>query len=532
MLPRITVVNGTPYIAWLENSSNDALTLTGTNTVCYASFDGSRWNKEVFSALSKPVISLAAGALNGQATIAYTVDGDGDLANTLEDIELYAGAAGSAAKKITSNSVPEQNPKFAKVGGEDKLVWFADGSLFTTASFTGGTAMTGCDDISADYRVVSWQDETILLCAVGRSNSTQLQLYTLSDSVISKPVSLYNGDRYLSSFSVAQDGSNLLLPYTQVYANITAESIHETTDLCLMTVVPTYDLRLDSVTADPASIVGGGNLTAELKVTNTGTLPITQVTVTSTKLNVSSALNLLPGESGTVTVSLPLNAVIASNAAYTFKAVVKNESNTADNTQTLVIGYADLSVQAEAARSAGMEKVLLTVDNLGCVDTLTTLRVRRNNESGEILKELHLGTLAAHSSEIFELDSTLVPEIGQQEQTLHFEVFAVANEEYYSNNTSFVYLTGGTPELAVDVTVNGTSYKVDTGLTGSCLTYAAIYDTNGKMLTATGMSRLSSDSTAELTATVENLPDKYEIRLFFLDDAYCLILDMVIIPSK
>ena len=127
MLPRITVVNGTPYIAWLENSSNDALTLTGTNTVCYAAFDGSRWNEEVFSALSKPVISLAAGALNGQATIAYTVDGDGDLANTLEDIELYAGAAGSAAKKITSNSVPEQNPQFAKVGGEDKLVWFADG---------------------------------------------------------------------------------------------------------------------------------------------------------------------------------------------------------------------------------------------------------------------------------------------------------------------------------------------------------------------------------------------------------------------
>ena len=256
------------------------------------------------------------------------------------------------------------------------------------------------------------------------------------------------------------------------------------------------------------------------------------MTVTSTKLNVSPALNLLPGESGTITVSLPLNAVIASNAAYTFKAVVKNESNTADNTQTLVIGYADLSVQAEAARSAGMEKVLLTVDNLGCVDTLTTLRVRRNNESGEILKELHLGTLAAHSSEIFELDSTLVPEIGQQEQTLHFEVFAVANEEYYSNNTSFVYLTGGTPELTVDVTVNGTSYKVDTGLTGSCLTYAAIYDTNGKMLTATGMSRLSSDSTAELTATVENLPDTYEIRLFFLDDAYCPVLDMVIIPSK
>ena len=532
MLPRITVVNGTPYIAWLENSSNDALTLTGTNTVCYASFDGSRWNEEVFATLSKPVISLAAGALNGQAAIAYTVDGDGDLANTLEDIELYAGAAGSAAHKITSNSVPEQNPQFAKVSGEDKLVWFADGSLCTTASFTDGTAMTGCDDISADYRVVSWQDETILLCAVGRSNSTQLQMYTLSDSVISKPVSLYNGDRYLSSFSVAQDGSNLLLPYTQVYANITSESIHETTDLCLMTVVPTYDLRLDSVTADPASIVGGGNLTAELTVTNTGTLPITQVTVTSTKLNVSPALNLLPGESGTITVSLPLSAVIASNAAYTFKAVVKNESNTADNTQTLVIGYADLSVQAEAARSAGMEKVLLTVDNLGCVDTLTTLRVRRNNESGEILKELHLGTLAAHSSEIFELDSTLVPEIGQQEQTLHFEVFAVANEEYYSNNTSFVYLTGGTPELAVDVAVNGTSYKVDTGLTGSCLTYAAVYDTNGKMLAVTGMSRLSSDSTAELTATVENLPATYEIRLFFLDDAYCPVLDMVTIASK
>ena len=62
-----------------------------------------------------PVIGLAAGVLNGQATISYTVDGDSDLANTLEDIELYAGAAGSAAKKITSNSVPEQNPQFAKV---------------------------------------------------------------------------------------------------------------------------------------------------------------------------------------------------------------------------------------------------------------------------------------------------------------------------------------------------------------------------------------------------------------------------------
>ena len=532
MLPRITVVNGKPYLAWLENSSNDALTLTGTNTVCSAAFDGSSWNEKVFSSVAKPVVSLAAGALNGQAVIAYTVDGDGDLAGTVDDIELYAGAVGASAQKITSNTIPEQNPQFAKINDADALVWFADGNLYATTSFADGTAFTGCEDLSADYRVVSWQAETILLCAVGRSSSTQLQMYTISDSVISQPVSLYNGDRYLSSFSVSQDGDNLLLPYTQVYANITAESVHETTDLCLMTVIPTYDLRLDSVTADPASIIGGGNLSAELAVTNTGTLPITQVTVTSTKLNVTAPLNLRPGESGTVTVTLPLNVVIEPNTAYTFKAVAKNESNTADNSKTLTIGYADLSMQAEAARSAGKEKVLLTVDNLGCVDTLTTLRVRRDNENGQILKELHLGTLAAHSSEIFELDSMLVPEIGQREQTLHFEVFAVANEEYFSNNTAFVYLSGGTPELTVDVTVNGTSYTTNTGLTGTCLTYAAVYDTNGKMLAVTGTQRLSSDSTARLTATVENLPESYEVRLFFLNEDYCPILDPVPIAGK
>jgi hypothetical protein len=246
----------------------------------------------------------------------------------------------------------EQNPQFASINGADALVWYADGGLYAAEDFTASQELTASAEISADYQVINWNGQTMLVCAVGQSNSTELQISAISGDTIGYPVALYDSDQYVSSFAVTENGDQLMIPYTTVYANITAETVHETTDLCLMRVEPTYDTRLDKIEAEQNAVQDGATLPVELTVTNTGILPVSEIRVTAKRSGVTKKTTdfeqpLAPGESTVLKFDLPLEKDVAAKTQYTF--TVKTTDGTErkdDNTDTLVVGYADTTYHA------------------------------------------------------------------------------------------------------------------------------------------------------------------------------------------
>ncbi len=530
MLPQIAMIGETPYIVWAENSACDLLNLSGTNTIRYAAYNGS-WTPGTCAAVDKPVLSLDIGSLGGQAAIAYTTDADGDL-KTTADIELYAGSL-TGADKVTDNAVPEQHPIFTTLNGAQVLAWYADGSLCTMGS-AGGSATTYTGDISPDFRLVEWNGQNMVLYAEGQKANSRLQAATITGTAIGSPVTLYSNDHFISAYEVLLDGQTLYIPYTSVYANITDKDIHETTDLCLLTVEPFYDLRVDKISADTDNARAGQTLPVEITVTNTGTLPVTEVYVRGSlsggsKLSVDKEVPLAVGETATITVGLKLEQTIEPGSIYTFE--VKNNAGSAwqsaNNTGTLMVGYADLQLRAESLRSVDSEKVLLTVENVGNVATAASLRVRQGNAQGQVLGVYRLADLAPDSIATVQLDSEKLSAMGTGEQTLFFEAFAVADEQFFSNNTAFVHLLGANPTMTVKTVINGAPAAQITEITGSCTVTAAVYDEAGRMLAVRTADRTAVQAEVEIDLTVESLPADYQVMLFITNSAYAPVHEAI-----
>ena len=72
--PSVAVKNHVPYIAWNSNSANDILKGTGTNNIYLASLNGNTFTAKKLTEEKKPVQSVAAGVLEDNMTVAYTIN--------------------------------------------------------------------------------------------------------------------------------------------------------------------------------------------------------------------------------------------------------------------------------------------------------------------------------------------------------------------------------------------------------------------------------------------------------------------------
>ena len=131
--------------------------------------------------------------------------------------------------------------------------------------------------------------------------------------------------------------------------------------------------------------------------------------------------------------------------------------------------------------------------------------------------------IEAKSSETRNLDVEALPALADEDTTLYFEVIAVEDEEYLTDNYGFIYLMSATPELSVNVSVNGTAYHFDSEVTGACYAFAAVYDSYGKMLGVFSTKRLSSDASVDLSLTVANLPSRYTVKVFLVNSSFAPI---------
>ena len=531
--PSVAFADDRLYACWLENTENDILTLSGTNRICYAVSTGEDWSDAVeYASLATPVTNVTVGQLVGDAAIAYLVDHDDDL-RTTADQELFFGKATGAPYALTDNHHQELSAQFASILGEDALVWYEDGALcYTTNGSVIRTLEAPDGALSAAFTVLSSGDQSVVLSVLSGDDHSELYWYQLDTNGLSKPVAVTSAGEYVTSFHGVYDGTTIYTAFTKADARITELSVYDPTDLCVLDITEYYDLTVEQASCQQTDVRHGATIPVALTVKNNGTANETSVQVVAklgskTKLNTTVDVDLPVGETATLTVQLPLDATVAPNSTYTFTVSPKSASDrrTADNQTSMVVGYTDLQLTVEQVKSGDAASVLVTVDNLSCIATKTVLRVREQNAEGKELARFYIGEIAADASEVYPLDAQMLPELASGDITLYFDAIAVEEESYLADNYGFVHLSGGAPELSVEVSVNGSIHRFNSELSGPCTIYAAVYDTTGRMLGASSMERLAAAAVTDVALTIADLPAQYTVKVFLVDGDHAPLRD-------
>lgn len=184
-------------------------------------------------------------------------------------------------------------------------------------------------------------------------------------------------------------------------------------------------------------------------------------------------------------MQLPLEDPVAAGSLYSFTVNSETETDRdpSDNSASVTVGYAELQRSVEKISTSDSQIALTTVSNTSSFDTPTYLRVRSGTAYGDVIASYYIGVIGANASETFNIDVTALPALDGEDCTLWFEAIAVEEEIYLPDNYGFIYLSEATPELSVNVTLNGETHPFSSEVTGACSVYAAVYDADGKCCT-------------------------------------------------
>ena len=123
-------------------------------------------------------------------------------------------------------------------------------------------------------------------------------------------------------------------------------------------------------------------------------------------------------------------------------------------------------------------------------------------------------------------------------------------EDYFASDTAYWLYdkennTWGRPEILaaikevvgvhdplVKITVNGTTYQVESSDPGDCGVYAVAYDSGGKMLAVAHEARTAGSGTVDLTLALPEQTTEYNIKVFLLDPTSYMPLTEALRPGE
>jgi hypothetical protein len=428
--PRISgAASNKLLLTWIANIAND---LRGSdakpNTLRFSTFDGTSW-APAGNARQVPYgiiqYDLLYDGVKGHAVFSLDTDHD---PKTVDDRELfrmvYASGAWGALQRLTTNSVPDDNPRLAVTpDGGVLLTWLKKGKLQSVENFNFSAPVTVlADEYSsnlADYRLCSTANGRVALTWVepsGYASDIHAVFYDPVFNVWGSPKKLTDDPEIERALAPAFYGEKML---TVVY-NRTAVSVQEqthttltgkevvvatpipvSTDLYMVQLKAAGDLALESETfvTTPINPSPGEPLTLKATVVNNGELAAKDFEVAFYagdpaqggpeigRKRVSQVLK--PGASTGVelTWKLPASPPARISAVVDPEGTLEDR-NRANNKVKRSTTLPDLAVGTMSfdKLTDSLVGVKARVVNLGSVaSTETNVRFRKNSTTGAIL---------------------------------------------------------------------------------------------------------------------------------------------------
>ena len=456
MMPTIDV-SSTPTIMWVKNSNSDILTQTGTNTIYYSTLSSNSWTsaKEYNSYTSKPIIDLSVGNINGEESIAYTLDEDNNLTTT-DDVELYAGKISETPAKVTNNNSNEQSIKFTTIGGQNVLIWFNNETLEYTKDLSEVTTLNSTSSVSEDYDIININNKDVAIFSVSENNGANLYASEIEDGFILKdPIKLTDLGGYSRNISAKALNDKYLFAFTKTDATIEEDDVKENTDLCVYYSSAYHNLAVSELEYNDEDIIPGQKAKMTVTVTNNGLIDESNFAVTvkdpnGNATNITVNETLKPGESRNIEIEVTIPENISEQAEFSAETTPSTGSNLTNNVYTTNIGSTDLQLSSQTNENDAK----ITVENISGFDTNATLVLRSGNSNGDIINQIDLGNIKAGESKTETILFNKYNDILKNNQTIYMEVLASSYEIYKSDNYALIYAKNSDQSSSTDINPN------------------------------------------------------------------------------
>ncbi len=440
-LPKLYKAGDELSLAWVENSENAMFGLSKDNTVYRSVYKNGAWLTPAAEASGvNAVRSLALGEASGDngISLAYAVDKDNDLTTKEHDFLVKSGKGkasvvgqGSIAA-ITYTELPSVSGKVIAANVNGGLKYVSGNALVELLpEQTMGTETA--------YEVSG--NKVLYLVNDAQTRNIAVASY---DGGEWGSALLTHEDGYVDHFSVA-DGK---VAYLFNVASPAGDSTWDLSSTVKVLGSTDYnDTELESVDFALDDAYAGGVLPVQFYVKNNGTSRVNRVhaSVTYDGTEIASSdidVDVKSGASKPYEFAFTVPSSITENSKLVMTLTSANDQDASNDSKTISIAKADLSVSAKYDASGVKPIIDVKVVNRGLVDSNMTLTVKDKNGAVLFTK-----TGAVQAGDMVEFKEAYT---GSIQQTCTVSVTSSAPEFYESNNVTWVEVGGKQESVPVE----------------------------------------------------------------------------------
>ena len=458
-LPSVCADGDKVSVVWIENSENDLLGNSGTNTIYESHLEGDLFTEpsecvEVDSA----IIDIDTAYVDDKVAIAYTEDMDGSL-DTSDDWEMFLHC-NQVTTQITDNEVLDSTPTFEYIDNNIGLFWFENGNvLYRSDVFNDETktVLEGENSLNDKYILMSDGNQMAVAWNAENEDSIEIKGAFYDGEKWSNPTNISETNAQLSNISglMCEDGSIL---FSYVQTEKMADSGYTSngeTYLCTMRYEPTCNVSVDNVWTDYEELVSGEDIKIYAEITNSGQKDLSDICIElsddSECLSEKTIDYLGLGESTVVELTYTVPQEIIKKALNVTASIEnQQEDDVSDNVLSVEVGQANLEIETISNTDLGTKSLITArVKNIG-YDTAENVVVNLCNEiaEGYCLDTVNVGSLQGGDAREVIFSVNFAPEDIKQ---LYVTTQTDSIEYSYGNNSKYVVLTPFTRNVEMKV---------------------------------------------------------------------------------
>ncbi len=445
MMQCIAVNGNTVASAWIENAENDPFQTEGGQSIKCAVLSNGTWKTSTVASGLDYITSLSIEYYNGTQIITYETND--------EKIHLLQ----NGSEQVISGT----NPQI--VSG---ILYYTDDNglnSYDLSSRTQTLVISGLQD-----RVTILDDGTHRAAVAVEANGFASRLiaftYDKTTGSWSDAVTLIDDGTYIRSYSASLDSIGQVTAAANLVEVLDDDDIEDTVNGAASLKVYGFESKADitmneGISYDSSLVAAGGNLPVYFDVTNSGMSTVNSLNISVTDANgaviqeetVECAIE--PGKTQEVSFVLAVPDPLEKQT-FTLSASAEGEADETDNSQTFVLGYADLAITNLYLTSDSSSTLLKgTVVNNGydtAEDVLVT--VFSQDESGDVIGTYSVKNLAAQASKEFSLvivEDYLDVNPLASGNIIYALASTSSDEENYADNSAVYLIQSSTDEPLV-----------------------------------------------------------------------------------